>query len=297
LKALEVVNASYGYTEASIFEDLHLEVEKGQLYCLFGPNGCGKSTLLRCLTGVLRLRSGEIYLHGERLSKLSPGQIARHVSYVPQIHERSFPYTVREFVLMGRTPFINLFSAPSPRDIAVCEEAIHTVRMEEYLDRPYTQLSGGELQLVIIARALAQGAPIVVMDEPTSHLDFKNDLAVLELIVELVKEKGLTVLIATHFPNHAFYFENNGLPVVAGLMADRQVVATGLPSQVLTEENMRRVFGIDSKLIRFYLPFKGTCKHLIPLRITSSHPTLNHRLGLQDRVGLKDVCIKAGNRP
>jgi iron complex transport system ATP-binding protein len=269
LKAVEIVNAGYGYTDECVFEGLNLEVARGQLFCLFGPNGCGKSTLLRCLTGVLRLKSGEIYLHGERLSQMGPGQIARHVSYVPQIHERSFPYTVREFVLMGRTPYVRLFSAPSKRDMAACEEAVHTVGIERYLDRPYTQLSGGELQLVVIARALAQGAPIIVMDEPTSHLDFRNDLAVLELVVRLVRERALTILIATHFPNHAFYFENNGLPVVAGLMAGRQVAAVGPPSQVLTEENMRRIFQIDSRLISFEIPSDGVCRQLIPLRITS----------------------------
>lgn len=269
MKAVEVVNAGYGYTHESIFEDLNLEVDRGQLFCLFGPNGSGKSTLLQCLTGVLRLKGGEIYLHGERVSKLNPGQIARRVAYIPQIHERSFPYTVREFVLMGRTPFIKLFSAPSSADVAACEEAVQTVGMEGYLDRPYTQLSGGELQLVIIARALAQGTSMIIMDEPTSHLDFRNDLAVLELIVKLVRERGLTVLIATHFPNHAFYFENNGLPVVAGLMADRKVAAVGLPSQVLTEANMRQIFRIDSKLVSFASPSNGIHKQLIPLRITS----------------------------
>jgi iron complex transport system ATP-binding protein len=269
VKAVQVVNASYGYTDANVFEDLSLQVDAGQLFCLFGPNGCGKSTLLQCLTGFLRLRSGEVYLHGEKVSKLNPAQIARHASYIPQIHERSFPYTVREFVLMGRTPYIKLFSAPSPADMAACEEAIRTVRMQDYLDRPYTQLSGGELQLVIIARALAQGTPVIIMDEPTSHLDFKNDLAVLELIVKLVKDRGLTVLIATHFPNHAFYFENSGLPITAGLMADRKLAAVGLPSQVLTEDNMREIFQIDSKLVSFSLPSTGLYNHLIPLRITS----------------------------
>lgn len=269
MKSLEVVNASYGYTHAAIFEDLHLEVKRGQVFCLFGPNGCGKSTLLQCVTGILRLSSGEIRLHGEKVSKLRPGQIARHVSYVPQIHERSFPYTVREFVLMGRTPYIKLFSAPSRGDKAACEEAIYTVGMQEYMDRPYTQLSGGELQLVIIARALAQGAPMIIMDEPTSHLDFKNDLAILELIVKLVKEKGLTILIATHFPNHAFHFENNGLHVEAGLMINRKLAAVGSPSQVLTEDNMRQIFQIDSKLIDFDLPSSGTSKYLIPLNTAS----------------------------
>ena len=269
MKAVEVIGASYGYTHTSIFEDLHLEVNKGELFCLFGPNGCGKSTLLRCMTGLLRLKSGEIFLDGERLSQLSPGQIAQRVSYVPQIHERAFPYTVREFVLMGRTPHIKLFSTPTRRDMAACEEAIHTVGMQEYLERPYTELSGGELQLVVIARALAQEAPIIVMDEPTSHLDFKNDLAVLELIVRLVREKQLTILIATHFPNHAFFFENNGLQLTAGLMAGRKVAAVGRPSQVLTEDNMRQIFQIDSKLISIDMPSDGVCKQLIPLRITS----------------------------
>lgn len=248
---IEVKNASFSYGEELIFGDLNLKINKGEIFCLFGPNGCGKSTLIQCILGVLDLSGGTIMLRGRNVAEMKPQEIARNAAYIPQLHEKPFPFKVIDVVLMGRTAYTGMFSTPSERDREIAEQAISSVGMSHFIDRPYTQLSGGETQLVLMARAMAQQTPVLIMDEPTAHLDFRNELHFLETAVNLVRSTGITVVIATHSPNHAFYFEGCNIKTVVALMNNREISVQGSPSEVLTEENMYTVFDIQSKLLTY----------------------------------------------
>src|SRR5690554_2734991 len=249
MQMIQMKDLSFRYEKSDIIHHLNISVEKGQVYCLFGPNGCGKSTLIQCMLGILEPYEGTIVLNEQHINRLSPKAIGRHVAYIPQVHEKPFPFKVIDIVLMGRTAHGDFFAALKKEDYDRCYAALKRVGMYEYREKPYTQLSGGQTQLVLVARALTQETPILIMDEPTAHLDFRHELRFLEIITDLMEKEQLTVVMATHFPNHAFYFENQGLDVKVALMNDRKIYVEGRPSHVLTEENMKKVFHIHSMLI------------------------------------------------
>jgi iron complex transport system ATP-binding protein len=261
---INVSNATFSYGEENIFENIDLEINPGEVFCLFGPNGCGKSTLILCMMGVLALTDGQITLDNRNVRGMKPPEVARIAAYIPQSHEKPFPYKAIDIVLMGRTAHTSTFSPPTPTDRRIAEEAMEKVGIIQFRDRPYTQLSGGETQLVLVARALAQQTPILIMDEPTAHLDFRNELNFLEAIVKLVKDSSLTIVMATHFPNHAFYFEGTGIKSGLALMNNKSITIKGNPVEVLTEENMENVFNIKSKLIS-YTWKDETLKQIVPL--------------------------------
>ncbi|MDD2471866.1 MAG: ABC transporter ATP-binding protein [Dehalococcoidales bacterium] len=261
---IDVRNATFSYGRENVFENIDLEINAGEVFCLFGPNGCGKSTLILCMLGVLPLSNGQISLGNRNVRGMKPSEVAKVAAYIPQSHEKPFPYKAIDVVLMGRTAHTATFSPPSPADRKIAEEALEKVGIAEFRDRPYTQLSGGETQLVLVARALAQQTPILIMDEPTAHLDFRNELNFLETIVNLVKDSGLTIIMATHFPNHAFYFEGTGVQSGLALMNNRNISVKGNPLEVLTEENMEHVFNIKSKIIS-YTWKNETLRQIVPL--------------------------------
>ncbi|MEG0310758.1 MAG: ABC transporter ATP-binding protein, partial [Eubacterium sp.] len=173
----------------------------------------------------------------------------------------TFPYTVIDVVVMGCTHTVSLFSAPGKNEFEKSREALSTVGLSGFENRPYTELSGGELQLVLIARALAQSADLLLMDEPTAHLDFRHELRVMEIIASLVKEKGISIIMATHFLNQAFYLENENVPIHVALMDKGQFLETGTPSAILTEDNLKRVFHIIASVSN-----EGKRKYIIPLK-------------------------------
>lgn len=251
MSILEVCQASFGYTERTVFEKINLTVDKGEIFCLLGPNGCGKTTLLDCILGLLKIKEGHITVNGINTAKVPPHLLARQVAYVPQIHKRTFPYRVLDVVLMGRVAYTGMFSTPDHEDQEIAEKALQSVGLLPFKDRLYTQLSGGEGQLVMIARALAQQTPIIIMDEPTAHLDFKRELTVLETIVQLVKKNGLSLVMATHFPNHAFYMDYHGIKTTVALMNNGHLAVIGDPDTVLTETNMRETFQINASVLSY----------------------------------------------
>ena len=264
---VSIKNASFSYEGLPVFENINLDLERGEILCLFGPNGCGKTTLLDNILGHLELDCGSIEIDGIERKSYSHREIARKISYVPQVHERTFPYRVLDIVVMGRTPYLTPYSSPGKEDYRIAEDALEMVGIGRLKGRLYTRLSGGETQLVILARALAQQAPVIIMDEPASHLDFRHELLLLETVAGLIEEKNLSILISTHSPNHAFYFENRGLPVRIAMMAERRIVYLGTPDDVLTEEKMKRVFGIDTKVFTGNGRNKSKMKYIVPVGV------------------------------
>ncbi|OEF95907.1 ABC transporter ATP-binding protein [Desulfuribacillus alkaliarsenatis] len=264
-KLINITDASFQYNKKNIFHNLNFQLNQGEILCLFGPNGCGKSTLLMCLLGLLQLDRGSVSLQGQNIEALSPRKIAQQIAYVPQVHKKTFPYKVIDIVLMGRAAKTPFFGGPDEDDLQIAENALELVGMKRYRDTPYTMLSGGETQLVMLARALAQETPIIIMDEPTAHLDFRHELIILENMVRLVKEQGVSVIMATHFPNHAFYFENERIATSVALMNNHTFAAYGEPNKVLTEENMKKTFRIRSKLVSYDLGMDKSIRQIIPV--------------------------------
>jgi len=202
-KMLEIDNISFSYRERRILNGINFSVEKGEICGLLGPNGCGKTTLLKCINRVLHCKSGTIRVHGQDLSKLSRGQIAGMIAVVPQELNIVFSFTVIQMVLMGGTVRYGLYGTPCRKDYLDACEILEELRIEHLTDRCYNELSGGEKQVVLIARALFQRPEIVLLDEPTSHLDFKRQHIIMEMIKKISGEKGLTTLITLHDPNTA----------------------------------------------------------------------------------------------
>ncbi len=256
---IRIENLVFKYDERLVLNAVDLSVNKGQILCLLGPNGSGKTTLLKCLLGVHKALSGSIFVNAHRLESYSHKALAAQVSYVPQKQNATFPFKVVDMVVMGRTCHLNNLSSPQKSDYKLAEEALDYVGIVHLKDQPYTEISGGEAQLVMIARALAQGSPCIVLDEPTAHLDFHNELVILETIRNLVKA-GHTVIMATHYPNHAFYFENHDVDTKVVFLQDGEVKFLGRPNDVLNEENLEKIYKIESKILRH-----ENMKHVIPL--------------------------------
>jgi iron complex transport system ATP-binding protein len=261
---LEVVDTAFSYRDKPVFEGIHFSVDKGEIFCLLGPNGCGKTTLLDCILGTLRPDKGRILLDGMPLCEMAPASRARRIAYVPQGHTHAFPYTVQEMVLFGRAAYLGLFASPGDRDVRKARQALSTVGIDHLQDRPYTALSGGEGQLVLIARALAQETDIIIMDEPTAHLDFKHELLILETIVGLVRDKNITVIMASHFPNQAFYFDNHNVHIEIALFNRGRFLDGGRPEKVLNERNIRALYGINADIITYENGRTRAQKYIIP---------------------------------
>jgi len=199
--AIRVDRICFSHPSGFSLEDVSLHVPAGRLSVLLGKNGSGKSTLLRLLAGLHRPVSGRIEVLGQNLSELSTAARAKVIGYLPQFHYPVFPYTVEEVILTGRAPYV--FTVPRIGDREKAEEALVKVGIQDLRKRPYTELSGGERQLVMMARVLAQEPKVILLDEPVSHLDLSNQSRLLHLLKRLVQE-GITVLAVLHDPNVAF---------------------------------------------------------------------------------------------
>lgn len=237
---LTVGDAAFSYDGTrTIFEGVSFSVGRGECLCILGPNGTGKSTLIKCLINVLPLDAGTIELNGKEITSLSRTEVAQQIAYVPQAHQIVFPFDVIDFVLMGRAPHLSFFASPGRADRKIAEEALVTVGIDHLARRPVSEISGGELQLALIARALAQQPAVMVLDEPTSHLDFGNQVRVLRLI-ERLAEEGIAVVMTSHFPDHSFI-----IPQHVAIMKDGGFIAVGPAEEVLTPGHLGTAYGID----------------------------------------------------
>lgn len=241
---LEVKNGYFGYTKDNIIlRDISFTLAEKEIMTILGPNGIGKTTLLKCVAGILKWQRGQILIDGKPMRLLRESQAQITVGYVPQAYRLSFPYTVTEFVTMGRARHIGPFSVPSKNDRKIVAQAIDEVGIGYIKDIPCTQLSGGQLQLVFIARALASEPEILILDEPESHLDFRNQLMILKLIKSLVREHGISCIINTHYPEHAMRISDTTL------LLGRNKYIFGRTEEIITEENMRNYFDIDVRIL------------------------------------------------
>jgi len=258
---IKVKNAQFSYNGGdNVFEGVGFSIGKGEILSILGPNGCGKTTLLKCINGLLKLNKGEIYIEDKNLNSLERNEIGKKIGYVPQSHDVTFSYTVLEMVLMGRAAHLGLFSSPSSKDIEIAREVIETLGLSHLINRSYSNISGGEAQLVLIARALTAQPTVLLLDEPTSHLDFKNQMVILNTLEKLAKEKNITTIMTTHFPNHALLISDKALLLGngrAGIMGDTE--------DIITEDNLRDVYGIDVRIISFNEGENNT-KIVVPLK-------------------------------
>ena len=239
---IEAMDLAIGYPGHEVGSDITLAAGPGAVLCLLGPNGSGKTTLFKTLLGLLPARGGRVHLSGQPLEHLSRAQIARRVAYVPQAHAAPFAYSALEVVLMGRTARLGLFAQPGEADLKAARTALARLHIEALAEADYSRLSGGQRQLVLIARALAQETSVLIMDEPTASLDFGNQTLVLREVAGLAAD-GLTVILSTHDPDHAFAVGTD-----TALLHEGRVRATGAPAAALTPDALSSVYGVDVRV-------------------------------------------------
>jgi iron complex transport system ATP-binding protein len=254
---LQVQDLAFGFPGRPVGRDVSFSLGAGEVMCVLGPNGGGKTTLFRTLLGLLYRHSGSIRLCGFPVEDCSRSAIARRVGYVPQEHVSYFPFTVQEFVLMGRTAYLGAFATPGRSDRDVAQRVLDSLALAHLADKPVTQISGGERQLALVARALAQEPRLLIMDEPTASLDFGNQARVLERISALAST-GISILFSSHDPDHAFLAANRVL-----LLAEGRALEIGSPQDVIRPDTLQRMYGVAAAVI----PLAGgghTCLPAIP---------------------------------
>jgi len=240
---LKVESLAFGFPGRTIGRDVSFSLGDGEVMCVLGPNGGGKTTLFRTVLGLLAKHSGSIALEGQSIETLSRSEIAKLIGYVPQGHSGYFAYTVRDFVLMGRTAHLGIFSSPSKKDFDVADRALASLGMAQLAERPITEVSGGERQLALVARALAQEPRLLVLDEPTASLDFGNQVRVLERIAALART-GISILFSSHDPDHAFLCAQRAL-----LLAEGRTLEIGAPHEVIRADTLQRLYGVSVQVL------------------------------------------------
>ncbi len=259
MKSLEIQHLEFAYSKKGpqVLQDVSFSTEEGDLIAVLGPNGVGKSTLFKCLLGFLKKYSGTILLHGEDIRALSHKQIARQIAYIPQSTYPVFNYEVLDVVMMGLTSSLKLLSAPKQEHIEEAREALKSLGIAHLEHAGYGEISGGERQLVLIARALVQKSKILIMDEPTANLDYGNQFRVMQRVAGLAKE-GYTIILSTHNPDHAFIYANRVVMMFGG-----RVIADGRTEEVLDADLIWKVYGVEV-MVNTFENTKRTHKLCVP---------------------------------
>lgn len=240
---ITVSDIHFSFPKQSVLQGINLTLNRGEVVSLLGPNGCGKSTLIRLILKLIHPHQGEIWLDNKTLHRYSHREIAKHIAYIPQYNNVPFNYSVLEMVMMGRVAKYGFFATPSKRDREVAHESLRRIGIDDLASRPFGQLSGGQKQMVLLARALTQEVNTFIMDEPVSGLDYGNQIRLLELISDLANQ-GYTFLKTTHYPDHALMVSSRVV-----VMNEGRIIANGLPEEVITSSMIREVYGIEADLI------------------------------------------------
>ena len=244
--SIKVENLSFSYGSHHVLHDVSFEIPDGVLVNVLGPNGVGKSTLFRCILGLNNDYTGSVRVNGKDMKHLSIRERAQEVSYIPQSHAPVYDYEVLDVVLMATGSDLKMLSNPGCEQKRRAYEALERIGIEEFAHRTYTQISGGEQQLVLIARAIAQNAKTIVMDEPTSALDYGNTIRVLSCVKQLARE-GMSIIQSTHNPDHAFLFSDKTL-----VLKDGKVEAYGTPYDVITSELISGLYSLEVEVNSLY---------------------------------------------
>jgi len=244
--SIEVTNLSFAYGNREVLRDLNFSIPDGYLVNVLGPNGVGKSTLFRCILGLNPHYSGSILVNGKDLRALSVRQRAREISYIPQSHASVYDYEVIDVVLMATGSELKLLGTPGPEQLQRAHAALERIGIGHLAHRTYTQISGGEQQLVLIARSLAQNARTIIMDEPTSALDYGNTVRVLSCVRQLARE-GLSIVQSTHNPDHAFLYSDQTM-----VLSEGRLRAFGDPKDVITSELISELYHVEVEVNSLY---------------------------------------------
>jgi iron complex transport system ATP-binding protein len=249
-------NVSFGYKTQNVFSGISFDAKGGEILCLVGPNGAGKTTLLKCINRLLSPQSGTVFIDGQDMAKMKPAERAKSIAYVPQGAHTHFPISVFDTILLGRRPYLNW--RPKQSDIDMVGSIIERMNLENLAMRDLGEISGGERQKVIIAKAIVQEPRILLFDEPTTFLDLKFQLKIMGFIRELIDEKRLCAVITTHDLNHALQFADQ-----IAVLKDGKIAALGSPN-VLTGQVIREVYDVEAAFYQHdEKPF------MIPVRVAN----------------------------
>lgn len=262
----EVVDGCFGYSNGKhILNDINFCVEQKEILSILGSNGVGKTTLLKCTLGLLKWRSGQTKIDGKDVQEMKHSELWRNIGYVPQAKLSAFAYTVDEMVLLGRNSHLGMLEQPGKKDKEIVEKCIDRIGIGYLKGKLCSKISGGELQMVLIARALTAQPKLMILDEPESNLDFKNQLIVLETIKSLRDEEGISSIVNTHYPEHAISISDKALI----LNRDGTSIFGAAHSSII-EANLEKAFGVNVKIKDFYHKEKKyTC--VLPLSIASGN--------------------------
>ena len=257
----EVKDGCFGYNKRQILNNISFSVNSGEVMSVLGSNGVGKTTLLKCMMGFLKWNKGGSFLDGEAINKIPAKDLWKKIAYVPQAKGAPFAYSALDMVVLGRSAHINTFKQPSKEDMDIALKAMEEVGISHLKDKLCTQMSGGELQMVLIARALTVNPSMLVLDEPESNLDFKNQLIILETIKRLSKERNILAIVNTHYPTHALQIADKSL------MLNRDGSSFyGKASEVINEKNMRSSFNVHVHINEFTLD-GNIYKSVVPISL------------------------------
>jgi iron complex transport system ATP-binding protein len=258
--SIEVCDLSFSYGKQKVLNNVSMTAETGEMLAVLGPNGVGKSTLFQCILGLLPFEHGKIRINGDNMKTLGISELAKRVAYIPQSHTPAFNFPVFDIVLMGTSAQISAVNIPGKGQIDLAEQSIERLGITHLKNRGYQQISGGERQLTLIARALAQNAKILVMDEPTSNLDYGNQIRILTQIKKLAND-GYTVIYSTHNPDQSFMFADKVLALLDG-----RVVRHGTPQDVITSQLISDLYNVDVEVESLFGDKARVC---LPVRVVS----------------------------
>ena len=244
--SIKIENLNFSYGSHHVLHDLFLEIPDATLVNVLGPNGVGKSTLFKCVLGLNKGYSGRILVNGKDLSKLSIRERAAEIAYIPQSHAPVYDYSVLDVVIMSTGHELGIVGSPRKKHVERAYSALERVGISHLAGRTYTQISGGEQQLVLIARAIAQDAHTIIMDEPTSALDYGNTVRVLSCVRQLARE-GMSIVQSTHQPDQAFLYSDKTLVLEGG-----RLKAFGNPKDVITKDLVSDIYGVDVEVNSLY---------------------------------------------